>query len=179
MHTKTLRHLVASVLALACCTGCAVSAGEPPAGLKIPGRGAANDADVLETVVRAVDGDTFVLSDSGRVRLIGIDAPESVKPGTPVECHGKKAAAAATELEGKRVRIETDETAGLRDRYDRKLVYLWYETDDGWDLYNLTAVRTGNARAYAHQDQQHAYRVELEAAEIAAKNENLGLWACT
>jgi len=176
MDTKPLRHLVVSVLTLA---GCAVSAGAPPAGLTIPGRGAADHADLLETVIRAVDGDTFVLSESGRVRLVGIDAPESVKPGTPVECHGKKAAAAATELEGKRVRVETDEVAGTRDIYGRKLVYLWYETDGDWDLYNLVAVRTGNARAYAHQDQRHAYRVELEAAELAAKNENLGLWACT
>lgn len=179
MDTKPLRHLVVSVLTLAWCAGCAVSAGEPPAGLTIPGRGAADHADLLETVIRAVDGDTFVLSESGRVRLVGIDAPESVKPGTPVECHGKKAAAAATELEGKRVRVETDEVAGTRDIYGRKLVYLWYETDGDWDLYNLVAVRTGNARAYAHQDQRHAYRVELEAAELAAKNENLGLWACT
>src|SRR4051812_414606 len=47
-------------------------------------------------VVRVVDGDTVVVRTGGhdeRVRYIGVDTPESVKPGTPVQCFAKAASA--------------------------------------------------------------------------------------
>jgi endonuclease YncB( thermonuclease family) len=66
------------------------------------GRGSSGRVD------RVVDGDTLVV-DGEKVRLIGIDTPESVKPGTPVECFAKKASAFTKQLvDHRRVRLVTD-----------------------------------------------------------------------
>ena len=74
-------------------------------------------------VVRVVDGDTVVVRTGGRderVRYIGVDTPESVKPGTPVQCFAKAASAANKRLvEGREVRLVLD--AETRDRYGRRL----------------------------------------------------------
>ena len=70
-----------------------------------------------------VDGDTIVVGEE-RVRLIGIDTPESVKPGTPVECFAREASAFLERLvEGRRVRLELD--VEERDRYGRLLAYVY------------------------------------------------------
>src|SRR5436190_20951538 len=66
-------------------------------------------------VERVVDGDTIVLSDGERVRYIGMDTPESVKPGTPVQCYAKAAARENERLiGGQQVRLRYD-----AERYDR------------------------------------------------------------
>jgi len=153
------------------CSGTGVAT-TPPPGLEFP------DTAKHETVLRAVDGDTFELSSSGIVRLVGIDSPESVKPGTPVECHGKEASLAAARLTGKTVRVEIDEVAGERDRYGRRLVYLWYLQEGAWRHYNLEAVTNGDARAYAYANQQYLHRSEFESAEQRARTRGVGLWAC-
>ena len=74
-------------------------------------------------VTRVVDGDTIHV-DGESVRLIGIDTPESVKPGTPVQCFALKASAEMKRLvEGGRVRLEFD--VERRDQYDRLLAYVY------------------------------------------------------
>lgn len=153
------------------CSGGGISR-TPPPGLEFP------EDESVETVLRAVDGDTFELSSSGIVRLIGINTPESVKPGAPVECHGKEASEAAARLTGKTVRIEIDDVAGERDRYGRRLVYLWYLQDGAWIHYNLEAVTNGDARSYAFDDQQYLHRAAFEAAEQVARSRGIGLWSC-
>jgi micrococcal nuclease len=77
------------------------------------------------TCTRVVDGDTIVLSNSEKVRLIGVDTPETVRPNTPVEYFGKEASAITKKMvEGKPVRLEYDWQQ--RDKYGRLLacVYL-------------------------------------------------------
>src|SRR3954453_17871133 len=64
-------------------------------------------------VVRPVDGDTLVARAAGRtfyVRLLGIDTPETHRPGTPVECGGPQATARMSALAppGTNIRLETD-----------------------------------------------------------------------
>jgi len=176
---STLR--VAGVLA-ALVTGCAVPTGgvNPPPGLGIPDTrpGTGTGAPDTETIVRAVDGDTFELSASGTVRLIGIDTPESVRPGHPVECHATTAAAAAARLTGLPARLETDPVAGERDRYGRRLAYLWYLRDGTWHNYNLEAIVNGDAEAYAYGDQDYRHRRAFEAAEAVARARGAGLWSC-
>lgn len=144
----------------------------PPPGLAFP------DTAAHETVLRAVDGDTFELSLSGTVRLVGVDSPESVKPGAPIECHGKAASSAAARLTGKTVRVAIDNVAGERDRYGRRLVYLWYLHANTWIHYNLEAITNGDARAYAYANQEYLHRATFEAAEQDAIEQNAGLWAC-
>lgn len=136
-------------------------------------------------VERVVDGDTvtvFPIAGDGavgagepeRVRLIGIDTPESVDPRQPVECFGKEASARLEQLAppGTRVRLERD--AEERDRYDRLLAYV-YRASDGAFL-NLRMVADG----YAHTltiAPNVTYADRFRQAEREARAESLGLWS--
>ena len=96
-------------------------------------------------VIRVVDGDTaqMQLDNGGEegVRFIGVDTPESVAPGQPVECFGKKASHSTTDLiEGEQVVLRFGEER--RDRYDRVLAYVYL--DDRF--VNAELVRLGYAR---------------------------------
>ena len=95
-------------------------------------------------VTRVVDGDTIRVVVDGReepVRYIGIDTPESVKPGAPIGCFAKAASAANRRLvAGRRVRLVFD--VEERDRYGRLLAYV-YRNDT---FVNAELVRQGYAR---------------------------------
>jgi micrococcal nuclease len=128
------------------------------------------------TVTRVVDGDTVEVRLDGRlekVRLIGIDTPESVKPDTPVQCYAK-AASAETErlLEGRRVELRFD--AERRDRYGRLLAYVYR---DGLFV-NAALVERGYARTLTiPPNVAHAELFARLARE--ARRGGRGLWtAC-
>ena len=126
-------------------------------------------------VERVVDGDTLVMDDDERVRLIGVDTPETKKPGSPIECFGKAATAFTERLvEGRRVRLELD--VEERDRYGRLLAYV-VRADDGLSV-NAELVRRGYATALTiPPNVRHAD----EYARLArrARQRGLGLWrAC-
>ncbi|HZA89236.1 MAG TPA: thermonuclease family protein, partial [Solirubrobacterales bacterium] len=95
-------------------------------------------------VMRVVDGDTIEVSVDGQVqdvRYIGVDTPESVTPGEPVECFGRRAGAFNERLVGGReVTLRFDRE--LRDRYGRLLAYVYV----GSRLVNAELVRRGYAR---------------------------------
>ncbi|RYD05364.1 hypothetical protein N752_09715 [Desulforamulus aquiferis] len=80
-------------------------------------------------ITKIVDGDTLDVILKGtteRVRLIGVDTPETVKPNHPVEPYGREASNfTKKELSNKTVFLELD--AGERDRYGRLLAYIWLE----------------------------------------------------
>jgi micrococcal nuclease len=130
-------------------------------------------------VLRVVDGDTIIVRIPGpparreRVRYIGIDAPESVTPGRPVECYGPASAAANRRLVGGRtVSLSTD--VERRDRFGRVLAYVRV---DG-RLVNAELVRGGFATALeiAPNLRQAA---RLRALEREARRARRGLWgAC-
>src|SRR4051794_16431491 len=72
----------------------------------LDGGGSPTRAGGTATVARVVDGDTIVLGSGQRIRYIGMDTPESVKPGTPVQCFAKAASHENARLvEGRRVRL--------------------------------------------------------------------------
>ncbi len=128
------------------------------------------------TVVHVVDGDTVDVRLGRRtetVRLLGIDTPETVKPGAPVDCFGPEASARTKELlpDGTEVRLTRD--AEVRDRFDRLLAYV-VRTDDGLFV-NRSLVADGYARTLniAPND---AHRRELAEAEGAARSGQRGLW---
>ena len=84
-------------------------------------------------VVRVVDGDTIHVRVGGRderVRYIGIDTPESVKPGTPVQCfaEARQRVQQARWWPASAVRLVRD--AEARDRYGRLLAYVYRARDD-------------------------------------------------
>ena len=87
----------------------------------------ARRGDGIATVTDVVDGDTIDVAIGGRderVRLIGIDTPETKKPDSPIECFGPEASAFTSDLlpAGTEVRIERDIVG--RDDYGRLLGYV-------------------------------------------------------
>jgi endonuclease YncB( thermonuclease family) len=89
----------------------------------------------FEYVQRVVDEDTLVLGTGERVRLIGVDTPESVRPNTPVQRFGKEAADFTRRMaEGKRVRLEYDQANAANGHKDntqqkRTLAYVGLRRD--------------------------------------------------
>lgn len=139
-----------------------------------PGPGPAGQ-DVSAEVVRVVDGDTAEMElPGGRtegVRFIGVDTPESVAPGQPVECFGKEASRFTTRLlEGERVDLEFG--AERRDRYDRLLAYVYL----GDRFVNGELVRLGYARTLEIAPNTD-YAARLSRLQQSAANAGLGLWA--
>lgn len=122
-------------------------------------------------VERVVDGDTLVLDGGERVRLIGIDTPESVKPGAPVECFALAASREMKRLvEGRRIRLELDVES--RDQYDRLLAYVYQG-----DLFvNLAMVDRGFATvATFPPNVRHV--AEFLRAQRQARGAGRGLWS--
>jgi micrococcal nuclease len=145
----------------------------------LPDRGSSTgSAGVQQAVVdRVVDGDTIVArlvsGRTERVRLIGMDTPESVKPGTPVQCYALKASAYTKHLlTGRRVRLVGDVDA--RDRYGRLLAYVYREPDGLF--VNEQLVRAGLARPYPFPPN---VRFEDQIATLAtrAREAGRGLWS--
>jgi micrococcal nuclease len=131
-------------------------------------------------VTDVIDGDTLDVEVGAgaveRVRLIGIDTPESVDPDRPVECHGPEAAAllAALVPPGTTVRLERDEEA--RDRYGRLLAYV-FRADDG--LFVNEAVAAAGEAELLEIPPNTAYGSQLRAVAGASRAAGVGLWgAC-
>jgi len=128
-------------------------------------------------VVRIVDGDTVKVAigdETTTVRYIGVDTPESVKPGVPVQCFAKRASAFNRQLvEGKRVRLRFGPERF--DRYGRLLAYVGLADQNGRSVNALLI-----ARGYAHvltippntQHEQAYTRLEERA-----RDRGLGLWS--
>jgi micrococcal nuclease len=129
-------------------------------------------------VTRIVDGDTIHVDLGGTdetVRYIGIDTPESVKPGTPVQCFAKQASERNRQLlAGTDVKLVFD--VERRDRYGRLLAYV-YRADDG-TFVNAALVRDGYARPLTvPPNVRYADRFVQLARE--ARRAERGLWrAC-
>ena len=126
-------------------------------------------------VVRVVDGDTIrVEGPSGEeaVRYIGIDTPESVKPGSPVECFAKRASAFNEQLVGgERVRLVRD--VDERDRYGRLLAYVYRERDGLF--VNAELVRGGYATVTTFPPNV-AHEGEFRRLARRARLSGRGLW---
>jgi micrococcal nuclease len=127
-------------------------------------------------VLRVVDGDTIRVRLDGRterVRYIGVDTPESVKPGTPVQCFAKRASAAnAALVAGRSVRLVAD--VEQRDRYGRLLAYVYREPDGAF--VNAQLVRDGYARPLTIAPNV-AHAGELGRLARAARRSGRGLWS--
>ena len=126
-------------------------------------------------VLKVIDGDTVearIGSNIERLRLLGIDTPETVKPNSPVECFGPEASKRTKELlsPGTEILLQRDEQA--RDRYGRLLVYAWLS--DG-KFVNASLLRDGFADTLFIKP-NFARRSELSAARAEAKAEKKGMW---
>lgn len=130
----------------------------------------------LYSVVSVVDGDTIDVmlnNKTERLRLIGMDTPETKDPRKPVQCFGQEASNKATELLlNKKVRLEADDTQDNVDKYDRLLRYVYLE--DGL-FFNKWMIENGYAYEYTY-NVPYKYQVEFKQAQITAKDKQLGLW---
>jgi micrococcal nuclease len=155
---------VAAALAAAALAACGDAPREHAAPRRIGGH-----------VVAVSDGDTIrVRLDSGRVervRYIGIDTPETRKPGTPGECYADRARAFNERLVGDRhVRLELD--VEQRDRYGRLLAYVYA----GRTFVNAELVREGYAEPLTVAPNVR-HETAIRRLARAARRGELGLWA--
>lgn len=118
----------------------------------------------LFKVKRVIDGDTFVLDNNQKVRLIGINAPESD------DCYASESTDIAIQLlEGKEVFLEKDTTE--TDKHERLLRYAYVDNI----FINEYLVEEGYAKV-AINPPDIKYKNKLSEAEIIAKENNNGLW---
>jgi micrococcal nuclease len=131
---------------------------------------------VRAPVTRVVDGDTIevrIAGDSEDIRYIGIDTPETVKPGTPVQCFGPQASALNHRLvDGRTVGLVFDRER--RDVYGRLLAYVFV----GREFVNARLVQLGYARTLTIPPNV-AHSGLFHRLARSAGREGLGLWgAC-
>jgi endonuclease YncB( thermonuclease family) len=130
-------------------------------------------------IMRAVDGDTITARlRRGRrildVRLIGIDTPETHRPGTPVQCGGRRASRSMHLLaDGRGVSLVTDPSQDRFDRYGRLLAYAIRR--GGLDL-NLAQVRRGWAHVYVYGGTPFRRLSRYRRAQRSARRSRRGVW---
>ena len=162
--------------------GVVLSARDPPAesaasgDSAVPGNGE-NDWDPNATVERVVDGDTISVTIGDRLetlRLIGIDAPESVAPTRPVQCFGREASLHLEAMLPAGTEITLVRDVEARDAYDRLLGYV-VRSRDGLFV-NLELVAAGYAAVLNYPPNDY-YADVLARAEADAIAVGRGLWS--
>ena len=122
-------------------------------------------------VVRVVDGDTLVLQNDERIRLIGVDTPETKHPSKPVEPLGPEASAfTRREVEGKLVTLRFDREK--RDRYRRLLAFVFV----GERCLNEELIQAGFSRCITRYPFDAAMKRRFLSAESEARAARRGIW---
>jgi micrococcal nuclease len=153
--------------------------------------------EISARITDVTDGDTIKVRAYGAtrkfydVRLIGIDTPETKKPGVGVECGGREATSRMFDLafsspvdsdrdgffdeqggDGRRVTLRTDPTQDLFDRYDRLLAYV---TTSGTML-QTRMLSAGWATTYVYGGKPFQKTKRFRAAERRARNTDRGVY---
>ncbi len=135
------------------------------------------NTDTYYPVTKVTDGDTIQVSIDGtveKIRLIGINTPETVDPRKTVQCFGKEASERMKELvEGKTVRLEYDDSQGYRDTYGRVLAYVYLEDEQ---MLNRKMIAEGYAYEYTYMT-PYMYQADFREVQNLARVSSRGLWA--
>ncbi|WP_053001072.1 lamin tail domain-containing protein [Kosmotoga pacifica] len=134
-------------------------------------------------VYKVVDGDTIWVTIERwltKVRMIGLDTPETVHPTKPVEYFGKEASNFAKKiLTGREVKLSYD--WNKFDKYNRLLAYVWvpvqYNNSTKYVLFNLLAIINGYGHAYLYFPFKDEYMKIFKEAQDYARENSIGLWA--
>lgn len=126
-------------------------------------------------VTRVVDGDTIVVAIAGqdkKVRLIGVDTPESVHSDESQNVPYGTISSDFTRnaLEGKQIYLEYDVES--KDQYGRILAYVWL--DDV--MFNKTLLAEGHGVLVTFPPNVR-YADEFTQLQTQARNDGKGLWA--
>ncbi|MCH7232798.1 thermonuclease family protein [Glycomyces sp. L485] len=124
-----------------------------------------------------VDGDTFRVVIDGektRVRIMGINSPESGGFREEEDWGAEAKAYAKQKLEGRNVHLFTDPGDEIYDQYDRLLAHVVME--NGMN-YAVLAVAEGMAHTYILRHQELVIGDTLRKAERLAKGEKRGMWS--
>ena len=182
MGNARLRRTLATAIPLAVAAawlllGCGGDESSPRASA------ASGAARIDARVQRVVDGDTLKvrLSDgrSARVRLVGIDTPETKKPDTPIQCGGPQATSLMSRLvldssgRGRDVVLVRDPTQDAFDRFDRRLAYV--DLAGGGRDVGLALVTAGWARAREY-DGRYTREPRYRSAQARAQRAGRGIW---
>ena len=129
------------------------------------------------TVIRVIDGDTIEADFAGtreRIRLIGVDTPETKKPNTPIQCFGPEASEFTKGVLAQGTRILVRRDVEARDDYGRLLGYVYRSNDDMF--VNLELVEQGFAKPLTIKPND-TFAVDFVNAARRAQAAHLGLWA--
>lgn len=136
-----------------------------------------SDIKLIEegTVTRVVDGDTIEVYENKKVekiRLIGVNTPETLDPRKEVECFGLEASMfLKKELEGKKVKLEVDKSQADKDTYGRSLRYVYLNDTN----INKKIIEEGYGFEFTYK-KPYQYQDEFKKAESLAKENQKGLW---
>lgn len=150
----------------------------PPAAVTVEGDDFEKYHDKIFTVVKVVDGDTLDVNlpdgkyKTTRIRLIGVDTPETKKTNTPVMYYGPQAYEfTRTHTIGKQVVVILDMAGEPRDRYGRLLGYV--KLSDGAILNELLV---SEGYGYAYTPYKHSFSNKYKQLQSQAKSAKRGLW---
>lgn len=131
---------------------------------------------VTSTVSRVIDGDTFVLSDSQHVRILGINAPEIERPGKPAQLYADSAATFTRSLiEGKQIKLTFEDRT--YDIFGRLLAYVWLIDTAGRDSLFIQAelLKAGLVRISYYPKGKRYYELFYNLRRTAMRDKR-GIW---
>jgi micrococcal nuclease len=126
-------------------------------------------------VIAYADGDTITVDMNGtpeRIRMVGVDTPETKKPDAPAQCYANEAAKFTSDkLTNASVRLEADTKSDNRDRYSRLLRYVFLQDNT---MLNKKLIEDGYGFAYTQFPFDK--KAEFIAAQESARLQKKGLW---
>lgn len=131
-------------------------------------------AEGTHRVARVVDGDTLQLTTGERIRLQGIDTPETVRPDYPVEPWGPEASAFTEQFIARAGgQVSLSFSSERLDAYGRYLAFVWH----GDEMLNEGLVRAGLARARLGYRYSGTMKRRLADAQEEARAAGAGIWS--
>lgn len=137
-------------------------------------------------VTKVIDGDTIYANFDNKeykIRMIGVDTPETVHPSKPVQFYGKEASDFTKKsLNYKVVYLQKD--VSETDKYGRLLRYVWLarpntneptETEIVDKMFNAKLIKDGYGQVYTYQPDSK-YSEFFNKLQRDARNNGIGLW---